>query len=308
MRNATVLCCLVLAAAAVGAATRHEKPEADETKPPVLVLVNPADEGSAEFAESFARACGAGSRNIELPAEEAAMARLAEKLSSEKPGVAVARGRRAAGFASLQLAGAPVVYCRSSLTPERDAPSATVYHEPKPSEQLRRLLKVFPDARKVALVRSAKNPAVNPPLLQGIVGGSGAEILDFPVDSVKDVPARAAEAIAAADVLWVLTDGEVITGPGFEFLITRSMAAKKPLFCGDAELARKGATAAFAPDPESEAREAASLAERALTSPELIAGKVSFPSGRLTLNRKAAAVLGVSFSEGIGNRAPEVIK
>jgi ABC-type uncharacterized transport system substrate-binding protein len=233
-----------------------------------------------------------------------------EELKAKPPAVAVVVGDLAGQMAKWYLEGVPVVYCgvpkaaKISLT---TAPGVGIYFEPDPLEQLKSIRELFPDKTKIAVLYNPQSVKLAKPELEAAAKTAGVTLSLVAVDSIKTMPDQIKSTLPNCQLVWVFTDPDVFSPHSLQYLVLQSIALKVPIFCGNLELARGGATAALVPDPRDVGEKAAAEAKTVIDGQKPAAGTVRYPKGHLVLNQKTAAMLGVSFPAALLQSA-EVIK
>jgi ABC-type uncharacterized transport system substrate-binding protein len=222
-----------------------------------------------------------------------------EQLKANSPAAAVVVGDLAGQMAKWYLEGRPLVYCdapkaaKISLT---SSPVAGIYHEPDPLDQLAALHALFPDRSRITLLFNPALARLDQKALAEQAAALGLSLELMPVASIKDMPNQLKQALGNTQLLWVCTDPEVLSAHSWQYVTLQSLASKVPIFCGNLDLAKSGATAALVPDPEDVGAKAAAQAAEAAEGKTPPPGTVIFPKGRVVINQKTASILGVSFS------------
>jgi ABC-type uncharacterized transport system substrate-binding protein len=223
---------------------------------------------------------------------------IGEQLKAQPPAVAVVVGDLAGQMAKWYLQNVPVIYCnvpRAAKINLTTSPGVGIYYEPDPVEQLKSLRALFPDKTRIALLYSPQNARLSKPELTAAAQSQGVTLELVAVDSIKTMPEVLKATLPKCQVLWVFTDPEVLSLRSVQYVVLQSIASKVPIFCGSMELAKGGATAALVPDPKDVGERAAAEAKAVMDGKTPAAGTVRYPKGHLVLNKKTAALLGVTF-------------
>ena len=138
---------------------------------------------------------------------------------------------------------------------------------------------------------------------------AGLTLLVAPLGSIKDVPGSYRRLAPQVEVVWVFTDPVVLNNLSMQYIVLQALSSGLPLFCGDAKLARGGATAALVPDLADAGLLAARTAQQLLQGAILAEpGSIIYPKGKLILNQKTAALLKITFPAEAVHQAFEVIQ
>ena len=275
---------------------------------PVLVLSADSPESkqvAAAFKKTFPNA-----PIKDLEGNDQKQRQVGEELKAKPPAVAVVVGDLAGQMAKWYLGGVPLVYCdvdkaaKISLT---STPAVGIYYEPDPVEQLKSIRELFPDKTRIAVLYNPQGARLAKPELEAAAKTAGVTLSLVAVDSIKAMPDLIKSTLPNCQLLWVFTDPDVFSPHSVQYLVLQSLAAKVPIFCGDLELARGGATAALVPDPRDVGEKAVAEAKTVIDGQKPTAGTVRYAKGRLVLNQKTAALMGVSFPPALLSGA-EVIQ
>ncbi len=275
----------------------------------VLVLSFDA-ENNQQVAEGFKNAFSGDIEEINLEGSDERQRQVGEQLKAQSPEVAVVVGDLAAQMAKWYLSGVPVVYCASaraakiSLSQES---AVGIYHEPGPQDQFETLARAFPEKKNVALIYSSDH-TLKEDAIKSRARDLGFTLELAPMASIKQVPEKLRQVLPETDLLWVLTDPVVLSSHSIQYIVLQSISARVPVFCGDNGLAHGGATAALVPDLENAGKIAAEEAGRIIKGSPPQAGSLRFPKGKLVLNQKTAALMQVSFPQGLLIKAAEIIQ
>jgi len=273
----------------------------------VALVLSEQDEDSSAISSAFSSEYPGEAKVINLEGSDDRQRTVGQELAASPPSAVIVCGNMAAQMAEWHLAEVPVAFCDSpkALKLKVSGRAPGVYHEPSPSEQLRALNKALPDDRKVAMLYGDGVARVDPDEIKGLGAELGITVVPVPIGSVKEVPAKLASVLPSVDALWILTDPEVLSSHSTQYIVLQSISSRVPVFCGDETLARGGATAALVPDMESVGELLAGQAEKAVSGG---GASVVFPRGRIIINTKTAAIVGVTFPTDVVSKASEVIQ
>jgi putative ABC transport system substrate-binding protein len=251
-------------------------------------------------------------REFNLEGNEKTMRRVGEELKASPPPVTIAVGDMALQMTKWFLPGRPVIYCSAPRASEFAPPPETtigVSHFAKVPDQLAAIPELFPGRKRVGLFYGND--------LAGTIGADGlkseAEKLGLdlrlhPAESIQQVPELLKSELPELDLVWVFTDPVVFSKYSVEFVVIQAMAARVPIFCGDAVLARSGATAALTPDLYDVGRKLAREAEKVVGAQSPSFGEVLFADGSLVLNARVAEIFQVTMPPEILSRAKTIIR
>ncbi len=273
---------------------------------PLLVLSSGEHEkAAAAFQESFSGEV----RVIVLDDDEKEKAEKIEVLKSAVPPLAVVMGNEAGRAVKKHLAEVPLVYASMQEAGElsfTEQKAYGIYHEPSPRDQLEAMRKVFPKSKNLVLLYSPHYSQEKEARLKRLARARGFDLTIASCKDVQEVPQQVKSLMPQADLVWVLTDSRVLGPHNNRFIVMQSMSAKVPVFCGDARLGRSGAVAALVPDPENVGKLAAQKAEEIMKG--RTSGDLTYPEGRLIINRKTAEVVEVEIAPHILEIAVQVIE
>lgn len=127
----------------------------------------------------------------------------------------------------------------------------------------------------------------------------GVELVAFPLEKIRDLPAVLPRAMASAEAVWILGDPRLTEGAAFEYIVGGTLARRIPLIAPNGELVARGAFLGAESDEARMAGYAAALAKAAAAGgkpPEDAA--VEAPGGRLIVNEVLARRWGVRVPGG----------
>ena len=275
----------------------------------VLVLSSSGPEYQA-IAAGFKGSFGGTLREINLEGSEEKQRKVGEELKAKPPAAAVVVGDLAVQMAKWYIPDVPVVYCDSVRAPMislSQGKAVGIYHETDPADQLSVLARLFPGKKHVGLIYCPEYAAVNEKSLAASAAAKGITLEMMPLASIKEMPVKLQVLIPKVEMLWVLTDPAVLSSHSTQYLVLQAISAGLPIFCGNADLAHGGATAALVPDladvGAKAAREAAGINSGKAPAP----GAVIYPKGKTVINLKSAAMLKIALPSDAAASADEVI-
>ncbi len=277
----------------------------------VVLLLSDSDKDIQSVSQAFQAEFGKDVSVINLEGSDIKQKEEGEKLEAEPPELAVVVGDLAAQAAKWYLGDVPVVYCNSfraaklSLT---EMKAAGVYYEPDPADQLDSIREVFPDVKKVGLLYAPEFSLVKEGQIKSKARARNIDIQISTCDDVKELPARLKTLMPQVDIVWVLTDPQVLSKHSNRFIVMQSISMQVPVFCGEESLGLGGATAALVPSPESVGKTAAREAKKVLKGRTPEPGTLVYPEGRLIINQKMAGNFNIDLDSDIMEKAVQVIK
>ncbi|MFO8057019.1 MAG: ABC transporter substrate binding protein [bacterium] len=280
--------------------------------PDVVVLLSDSAEDIRSVSKSFQSEFGKEVEVINLEGSDIKQKKEGEKLEARGPDlVVVVVGDLAAQAAKWYLAEVPVVYCSSFRAAEfslTDMNAVGVYHETSPSDQLAGIKELFPEAEKVGLLYAPEYSQVKLSRIKSRARSRGIDLEVSPCKNVKEIPAKLKSLMPRVDLLWVLTDPQVLSKHSNQFIIKQSISSKVPVFCGEKRLGRAGAAAALVPSAESVGRTAARQAKKVAGGKTPEPGDVVYSEGELIINRKMTENLNIKLAPGMIEKAAQVIE
>jgi ABC-type uncharacterized transport system substrate-binding protein len=160
---------------------------------------------------------------------------------------------------------------------------------------LKALQKVFPDRKRVGLLYGKQYARIDPEKISEESRQLGLTLRINAMNSIKELVPLLKEQISELDVIWVMTDPEVLYRFSIEYVVIQAISAQLPVFCGDVVLGESGAAAALPPNPVDVGVKAAAEAQKILDKGPSRNGAVVYAKGDLTLNKKLAELLNLSF-------------
>jgi len=275
----------------------------------VLVLSSSSPEYQA-VAAGFKGSFHGPLREINLEGSEEKQRKAGEELKAAPPAAAVVVGDMAVQMAKWYIPDVPIVYCDSVRAPmisPTQGKAVGIYHETDPADQLSALIKLFPGKKHVGLVYCPEYARLDEKALAASAAAKGRTLEIVALASIKEMPVKLQALIPKVEMLWVLTDPAVLSSHSTQYLVLQAISAGLPIFCGDADLAHGGATAAFVPDLADTGGKAAREAAGIISGKAPAAGAVIYPKGIMVLNLKSAAMLKIAFPSDVAATADEVI-
>jgi putative ABC transport system substrate-binding protein len=253
--------------------------------------------------------------------DPARFADLARELVSAGSRIIVTRGttavraaRDAAPSVPLVMGGSadPVAmgWAKSLSRPGGKITGVSIFGAEMIGKRLELLKQVVPSGRTVAAFLQSANPG-NQAFQEALRAAAAALGLEMKVREIGG-PAELREAFAwaagnAADGVFVIEDPMFVQHRQALFGLAKEF--RLPTVSGNVDLARAGALAIYAPDPETEARETARLVAEILRGADPGELPIVQPTRlRLVLNLKTAAALGIEMPPALLARADEVIE
>lgn len=221
---------------------------------------------------------------------------LRDRVAALRPDAVVAVGLRAALYARDQLPRTPVVFCVVQDPGRHELGGAWitgVSTEVSTRDELRALRAAAPDVRRVAIFYGRSTGAGLARQAREAAEAAGLELMEVDLGSLSELGARAREAAARADALWMPADATVAATEPFQFLLKLSLDQRKPLLAFSDALVRAGALVAVVPDYAAAGAQAAEVVRR-IQSGERTGDIPITPvrRTRLVLNEATARALG----------------
>jgi ABC-type uncharacterized transport system substrate-binding protein len=262
------------------------------------------------LAQGFSSNFSGSFKVINLEGSEEKLRKTGESLSANPPPLLIVAGNEAAQMAEWYMKDTPVIYCsasRASAFGLKGSKIVGIYHEPSLQDQLSAMVKAFPDKKKVGIIYNKKvlqdqvNKLAEHPSLKSI------ELVQIGLSNIKEVPVKTRETVAQVNLVWAVQDPEFINPHTFPYIILQSIQHSVPVFCGNQEMVKSGATAALTED----SGQTGALLSRLAT--QVVGGqnpspRIQFPPGKLILNTKTAAVIGIKFPPEVMKKAGLVIR
>lgn len=284
---------------------------AAEEKSDVVLIVSSQDPRYIEVAAGFQSAFPGEFRKINLEGSDKKQHAFGEEIQSSRPRLAVTVGDLAAQTAKWYLDGVPVVYCESPSAARIFAPSDPVVgisHYSDPADQLKIMQSLFPDRSRVGLFYGKDYNLIDSDRIVEEARQSGLTLHVNAMGSIEDVPKKLAEEMSQADILWLLTDPEVLSRHSIQYIVIQSINRGLPVFCGDVALSGSGAAAALVPDPVKVGIKAAREAERIRAAGSFEHANIIYSDGDLILNKRVAGILHIEFPQQFQDQAVKIIK
>jgi putative ABC transport system substrate-binding protein len=212
--------------------------------------------------------------------------------------VIVAVGQQALALARTKGAGAPVVFCMV-LGVTRGTLSASVTGVPlesDPAVVLRHIKAVAPAVKRLGLVYNPASSELWLPEAQRAAEAAALELVPRPIATAAQVKEAIKFAPPGVDALWLPPDPKLFNKEVFAYLLSVSAERRIPLFGFLDSFTQKGALASISAEYADHGERAGKLAAEILSRPEgkrLPVPPPVFSPGRLTVNVKTAAFLGI---------------
>jgi putative ABC transport system substrate-binding protein len=214
----------------------------------VVLLRSRATRAYDEAALGLRRVYRGDVVELTLDADAGAIER---RVAALRPGVIVALGARAAGFAHERCARVPLVFAfvpdplRLDLEGERVTGVST---EVPVEAEILGLRAVAPAVRRIGVVFGTDASGRFLREARAAVAHEGCTLVEIPVDGPGQLSARARASIDEVDGLWLPADASVASREAFRFLLDLSLEHRKPLLVFAEPLVRSGALVAVCPD------------------------------------------------------------
>lgn len=296
MSRATQLWCIalvtaMLAPAAVSAAE-------------VLVIKSAAQPAYDQAIASFRSSLSDHTITIDdLAGDHSRIPAATERARRSSAALVVAVGPLAAEVA--RGAGKPVV---SLLVPDSAAATLRgdkmtgVRMDVAPARQLALIRKLLPRARRIAVIYDPARSQAAISAAREAAGRLGLTLVETRVESERAVPVAVRR--LQGDALWLIVDDTVVTRRSYPLILRASLSARIPTVTFSQDLVRAGALAALEADFRDSGRKAATLARRILDGSLDLAPV--HPEGRLFLNDRVGAQLGVTIPDDVRRRVGQV--
>jgi putative ABC transport system substrate-binding protein len=234
--------------------------------------------------------------------------KLAKKIRATEASLVVAVGLKAALAAKLEIVDVPIVYMMI-LDPSKhnlNAPNMTGTLLEIPAERQFKILRAFlPNLRRVGILSNSTYTAK----LKDTAAQAAAnsfQLLEFPVDSEKDVPHQLRSLLAGVDALWLVPDSTVLTNESIGFILETSLAKRVPVIGFSPEFTRLGALLSLSVSYGEVGRETGVLAKRILDGDRKLPAKpIPIERLKITVNLKTARFLGVEFPKDVNHLIDE---
>jgi putative ABC transport system substrate-binding protein len=175
--------------------------------------------------------------------------------------------------------------------------------------QLNWLRRLFPKARRIAVVYSPEENAERVGEARAFAPRAGFRLDALAVKSPQDIPATLEEASRTAEVLWGLTDRVVFSPESAKGLLLFSFRNRMPLVGVSAAWVRAGALCSLDRDYVDIGRQAGEMAVKILAGGSA-ADIPPVPPRRVcyAINLKTAQQLGLEFADNVLRDACEVVR
>jgi putative ABC transport system substrate-binding protein len=175
-----------------------------------------------------------------------------------------------------------------------------------PSRQLEVLRRLTPSVQRLGIVYNASASKAVADASEGAAKDVGLKLFRSEVTSAREVAPAVKKLLAEVDVLWLLPDATTLSAESFRFIVQSSIASRKIVLGFSEGMTKAGATLSLEATPEELGQRAATLAR------QLIAGTpppaVEPPTGVLSINARAAALIGHAVSDSLRQQATRVFE
>ncbi len=236
--------------------------------------------------------------------------KLARKVRASNADLVLAVGIKAALAAKLEIVDIPIIYCMV-LNPEKNGLTAPnmvgILLEVPVDRQLKEMRSVLPDLKRLGVLYDPENTGALVEDARRVAKFFGFDLITRVVRSEKDVPAMLRALMPQIDALWLIPDSTVLTEESISYLLTTTLDSNVPVIGFSSELVRNGALVGLSVNYEDIGRQAAILARKLLSAPQLKT-PASFPPEKfqLALNLKTGKFLGVQIAPDVLNRADQL--
>ncbi len=260
----------------------------------------------------FQQALGEPVEVLQLDGDRKRAARVAERLTEDRPSLVFALGAKAAWLAVNELPSVPVVHV-AVLDPDRygiEGAFVTGVGMELPPEVVVSQFQLFaPDVTSIGLIVSRDNAG---PDVDGAIDAArraGYQVIVRRVQHSSDVRRNFTRLRRQVDALWLLPDPVVVTPENFRSLRDESLRSRLPMLVYSEHLVRAGAYMAVAPDWDAVGRQAAALAAKILggtTASEIQPVEPDTP--RVVLNGDTQQALGIKIDDVLLDFVDEVVR
>jgi putative ABC transport system substrate-binding protein len=271
-------------------------PAAGGNVPKALVVGSSSAPAYAEAMEGARSALAGASATIKTasldrPGGEDSL----RALLAEKPDVVIAVGSAAMDLVSASKSGAAVVSTMVLESEPRsrqaDAGGSTVTLDLPPAAMLARLKQLFPERKRVAVIRGPALTTTAAVEIQSQARRLGYEIRIVESPGPKELLDAIGGLRGSVDFIWCLPDRSLYQGPTVAALALAALRNRVPLIGFSEGLVRAGALVGFYPDYRDVGAQAGESALRLLTSGH--AAREYPRKVRTAVNDRVARVLGV---------------
>ncbi len=250
--------------------------------------------------------------------QPATAAQIARKFVGDQPAVIVAISTPSAQAAAAATKTIPIVFSAvtdpvaAKLVDNADKPNGNItgVSDRAPlSEQIDLIKEMTPEAKTIGIIFNPgeANSVINVAMFKEIAIKKGYKVVDGPATKSSDVQAAVRSLVGKADVLYVPTDNTIISA--LESAVTVANSAKLPLYTGDTDSVARGAIASLGFNYNALGRQTGEQVIQILNGKKIEKLPVAFAKGSdLYVNKKTAALIGVSLSDAILKRAKKVIE
>jgi len=279
---------------------------ASDESPNIVLVLSSNNPRLAMVAGGFRQSFPGAFREINLEGSDKKLRDVGEELKISKPELVVVVGDQAAQMAKWYLENVPVVYCEAPLAAKTFQGSTNVVaisHQSDPMDQLKALQAVFPDKKRVALFYGKPYARIDSEKISKESRQMGLTLRINAMNLIGELPTRLKEQTSEVDVIWVMIDPEIMYRFSIEYVVVQAISAGLPVFCGDVVLGESGAAASLPPNPVDVGVKAATEAKKILDKGPTRNGTVVYAKGDLTLNKRVAKILNLSFPANLEKEA-----
>ena len=235
--------------------------------------------------------------------------KLAKKIRASEASLVVAVGLKAALAAKLEIVDVPIVYMMI-LDPSKHnltAPNMTGTLLEIPAERQFKILRAFlPNLRRLGVLSNSGGNSAKLKDTAAQAAANSFQLLEFPVDSEKDVPQQLRSLLSASDALWLVPDSTVLTNESIGFILEGSLARRVPVIGFSSEFTRLGALLSLSVSYGEVGRETGVLAKRILDGDRKLPAKpIPIDRLKITVNLKTARFLGIEFPKEVNHLIDE---
>lgn len=250
--------------------------------------------------------------------QPATATQIARKFVGDNPAVIVAISTPSAQSAIAATKSIPIVFSAvtdpvsAKLVNSIEKPSANVtgVSDRAPlGEQIDLIKEMTPDAKTIGIIFNPgeANSVVNVALFKEIATAKGYKVIDGPATKSSEVQAAARSLVGKVDVMYVPTDNTIISA--LESAVGIANSAKIPLYTGDTDSVARGAIASLGFNYYELGKQTGEQVVRILQGDKIADIPVVFAKGSdLYVNKKTAAMIGVTFSDTLLQKAKKVIE
>lgn len=211
-----------------------------------LVVDSALDAGAARSAAGKKSAVRVREFDAGAVVDPIAKGRFLSELETSEMVVVV--GKEAGGFVAREVEGVPVYFAGQvqAVSGEELKEQGWSGTLPYTAEQVTRIA----EAAHWKTLGVMYAPGFDPLLehVRAAAAASGLKVVTLPVTQARQIPQASQTLLPEVDAVWVLGGPVLLSGAGFDLLVERSLAYRKPLIVPDSTLVGAGAFAGFSPD------------------------------------------------------------